>query len=151
MDEIIPWDHWVSITRPYYPSGKGGQPPKNIEAMLRIYLMQNWFDLSDAGIEDAIYDSYVMRSFIYLDFLTEQVPDTTTLLDFRHLLEENRIGETNFADVKTRLEKVGLIMHGGTIVDATIVAAPSSLLRIKKASVIRKYTRPKRETSGIME
>lgn len=126
MDEMIPWDHWVSIIRPYYPSGKRGRPPKNIEAMLRMYLMQNWFSLSDEGIEDAIYDSYAMRSFMHLDFLTEQVPDATTLLHFRHLIEENKIGEMIFSDVKDRLEKAGLMMHGGTIVDATIIAAPSS-------------------------
>ena len=95
MDEMIPWDHWVSIIRPYYPSGKRGRPPKNIEAMLRMYLMQNWFSLSDEGFEDAIYDSYAMRSFMHLDFLTEQVPDATTLLHFRHLMEENRIGTAN--------------------------------------------------------
>ena len=94
--------------------------------MLRMYLMQNWFNLSDEGIEDAIYDSYAMRSFMHLDFLTEQVPDATTLLHFRHLIEENKIGEKIFDDVKSRLEKAGLMMHGGTIVDATIIAAPSS-------------------------
>ena len=86
--------------------------------MLRMYLMQNWSSLSDEGIEDAIYDSYAMRSFMHLDFLTEQVPDATTLLHFRHLIEENSIGEKIFDDVKARLEKVGLMMHGGTIVDA---------------------------------
>ena len=126
MDEMIPWDYWVNLIRPYYPSGKRGRPPKDIEAMLRMYLMQNWFNLSDAGIEDAIYDSYAMRSFMHLDFFTQQVPDATTLLHFRHLLEENRIGEKIFADVKARLEKAGLMMHGGTIVDATIISAPSS-------------------------
>lgn len=126
MDELIPWDYWIKLIRPYYPSGKRGRPPKNIEAMLRMYLMQNWFNLSDAGIEDAIYDSYAMRSFMHLDFLTEQVPDATTLLHFRHLIENNRIGEKIFADVKARLEKAGLMMHGGTIVDATIISAPSS-------------------------
>ena len=126
MDEIIPWDHWVSLIRPYYPSGKRGRPPKSIETMLRMYLMQNWFNLSDAAIEDAIYDSHAMRNFMHIDFLTEQVPDATTLLHFRHLLEEHKIGEQIFADVNTRLENAGLIMHGGTIVDATIVAAPSS-------------------------
>ena len=94
--------------------------------MLRMYLMQNWFNLSDAAIEDAIYDSYAMRSFMHIDFLEEQVPDATTLLKFRHLLEEHKIGEKIFADVTARLEKSGLIMHGGTIVDATIIAAPSS-------------------------
>lgn len=126
MDEIIPWDHWISLIRPYYPSGKRGRPPKSIETMLRMYLMQNWFNLSDAAIEDAIYDSHAMRNFMHIDFLTEQVPDATTLLHFRHLLEEHKIGEQIFADVNTRLENAGLIMHGGTIVDATIVAAPSS-------------------------
>ena len=126
MDEIIPWDHWVNIIRPYYPSGKRGRPPKAIESMLRMYLMQNWFNLSDAGIEDAIYDSYAMRRFMHLEFLTGQVPDATTLLHFRHLIEQNQIGETIFADVKARLEEAGLMMHGGTIVDATIIAAPSS-------------------------
>ena len=94
--------------------------------MLRMYLMQNWFNLSDAAIEDTIYDSYAMRSFMHIDFYKEQVPDATTLLKFRHLLEEHHIGEQIFADVNARLEKAGLIMHGGTIVDATIIAAPSS-------------------------
>lgn len=126
MDAMIPWEYWVSIIKPYYPSGKRGRPPKNIETMLRMYLMQNWFNLSDEGIEDAIYDSYAMRRFMHLDFLTEQVPDATTLLHFRHLIEENKIGEKLFDDVKSRLEKAGLMMHGGTIVDATIIAAPSS-------------------------
>lgn len=126
MDAMIPWEYWVNIIKPYYPSGKRGRPPKNIETMLRMYLMQNWFNLSDEGIEDAIYDSYAMRSFMHLDFLTEQVPDATTLLHFRHLIEENKIGEKIFDDVKSRLEKAGLMMHGGTIVDATIIAAPSS-------------------------
>ena len=126
MDEIIPWTYWVDIIRPYYPSGKRGRPPKNIETMLRMYLMQNWFNLSDAGIEDAIYDSYAMRTFLHIDFLTEQVPDATTLLHFRHLIESNKLGEKIFDDVKTRLEKAGLIMHGGTVVDATLIAAPTS-------------------------
>lgn len=126
MDQIIPWDHWINLIRVHYPSGKHGRPPRGIELMLRMYLMQNWFNLSDVGIEDAIYDSYAMRSFMRLDFLTEQVPDATTLLKFRHLLEEHKIGEQIFSDVKERLEKAGLIMHGGTIVDATIITAPSS-------------------------
>ena len=126
MDRIIPWDHWISLIREHYPSGKRGRPPRGIETMLRMYLMQNWFNLSDVGIEDAIYDSYAMRNFMHIDFFTEQVPDATTLLKFRHLLEEHKIGEQIFADVKARLDKAGLIMHGGTIVDATIIAAPSS-------------------------
>ena len=126
MDEIIPWDYWIELIREHYPSGKRGRPPRGVETMLRMYLMQNWFNLSDAAIEDAIYDSYAMRSFMHIDFLEEQVPDATTLLKFRHLLEEHKIGEKIFADVTARLERSGLIMHGGTIVDATIIAAPSS-------------------------
>ena len=126
MDEIIPWSHWVDLIKEYYPSGKRGRTPKGIETMLRMYLMQNLFNLSDAAIEDAIYDSYAMRSFMHIDFLSEQVPDATTLLKFRHLLEEHKIGEQIFADITARLERSGLIMHGGTIVDATIIAAPSS-------------------------
>ena len=126
MDEIIPWDHWVELISEHYPSGKRGRPPRGIETMLRMYLMQNWFNLSDAAIEDAIYDSFAMRSFMHIDFFEEQVPDATTLLKFRHLLEEHKIGEKIFADLTARLERSGLIMHGGTIVDATIIAAPSS-------------------------
>ena len=126
MDKIIPWDHWINLIREHYPSGKRGRPPRGIETMLRMYLMQNWFNLSDAAIEDAIYDSYAMRSFMHIDFFEEQVPDATTLLKFRHLLEQYKIGEQIFADVTNRLEQAGLIMHGGTIVDATIISAPSS-------------------------
>ena len=94
--------------------------------MLRMYLMQNWSDLSDAAIEDAIYDSYAMRGFLRVDFLTEQAPDATTLLHFRHLIEENKIGEKIFNSVRDRLDGAGLIMRGGSIADATIIAAPSS-------------------------
>ena len=126
MNRMIPWDHWIDLIKPYYPSGKRGRPTRGIETMLRMYLMQNWFNLSDAGLEDAIYDSYAMRSFMNIDFYKEQVPDATTLLKFRHLLEEHHIGEQIFADVNSRLEECGLIMHGGSIVDATIVSAPSS-------------------------
>lgn len=126
MDQMIPWEDWIAMIEPYYPSGKRGRPTRGIETMLRMYLMQIWFNLSDAAMEDTIYDSYAMRSFMHIDFYKEQVPDATTLLKFRHLLEKHHIGEKLFADVNDRLEKAGLIMHGGTIVDATIINAPSS-------------------------
>lgn len=126
MDKIVPWDQWIEIIKPYYPNSKRGRPAKGIEIMLRMYLMQNWFNLSDEGIEDAIYDSYAMRTFMHIDFTQQQVPDATTLLKFRHLLEENKIGEKIFADVNQRLDSAGLIMHGGTIVDATIISSTSS-------------------------
>lgn len=126
MNEIIPWADWVNKILPYYPEGKRGRPPRGIEVMLRMYLLQIWFNLSDEGLEDAIYDSYAMRSFIGINFLTEQVPDATTLLKFRHLLEKNNLGEAIFNDIKERLEKAGLMMHGGTIVDATIIHSTTS-------------------------
>ena len=91
-----------------------------------MYLMQIWFNLSDEGIEDSIYDSYAMRSFMHIDFHEQQVPDATTLLKFRHMLETNKLGEKLFADVNSRLDKAGLMMHGGTIVDASLIAAPKS-------------------------
>jgi transposase, IS5 family len=101
MDRIIPWSEWVQLIAPYYPDGKRGRPVRGIETMLRMYLMQNWFNLSDEGIEDSIYDSYAMRCFMHIDFMVEQVPDATTLLKFRHLLEEHHIGESIFSDEKS--------------------------------------------------
>lgn len=131
MDAIIPWETWMDMIRPHYPSGKRGRPVRGIETMLRMYLLQIWFNLSDVGVEEAIYDSYAMKSFMKLDFYNEQVPDSTTLLKFRHLLEQHQIGEKIFTDLKERLDKAGLLMHGGTIVDATIIHAPSSTKNAK--------------------
>ena len=96
MDEIIPWDEWVGVIEPYYPSGKRGRPPMGIEKMLRMYLLQIWFDLSDPATEDAIYDSYAMRTFTGIDFMTEAVPDETTLCKFRHLLEAHGLNKLFF-------------------------------------------------------
>lgn len=127
MEEIIPWEEWVAFIIPYYPKGERGRPPLGIEKMLRMYLLQNWFTLSDVGIEDTIYDSYAMRKFMNLNFYDEQVPDATTLLHFRHLLEEHKIGEKMFAAIRHVLEENGYMMKGGTIIDATIISAPSSI------------------------
>ena len=132
MNEIIPWEEWVEYVRPYYPDGKRGRPVKGIETMLRMYLLQAWFDLSDEAVEDAIYDSYAFRKFMGIDFTKEQVPDATTLLRFRHLLEENHIGEEFFKAIKRVMDATGHIMHGGTIVDATIINAPSSTKNAEK-------------------
>lgn len=133
MEEIIPWDEWVEFVKPYYPSGKRGRPTKGIEKMLRMYLLQVWFNLSDEGIEDAIYDSYAFRKFMGINFNEEQVPDATTLLKFRHLLEKNHIGEQMFRAINYVLEQGGAMMKGGTIVDATIINAPSSTKNKAKA------------------
>ena len=126
MDEIIPWAEWVELIRPFYPKGEQGRPPRGIELMLRMYLLQVWFNLSDEMVEDSIYDSYAMRRFVGLDFFEKQVPDATTLLKFRHLLEKHQIGEQIFKAINGFLEVNGCMMRGGTILDATILSAPSS-------------------------
>lgn len=127
MEGIIPWGEWEEMIRPYYPKGEHGRPPVGIKKMLRMYLLQIWFNLSDEGMEEAIYDSYAFRQFMGVDFTgSQQVPDATTLLKFRHMLEKNGLGGKIFADVKSRLERAGLMMQGGTIVDATLINAPTS-------------------------
>jgi len=134
MEAIIPWTEWVKVIEPfYYPDRTRGRKPLGLEKMLRMYLLQCWFNLSDEGVEDAIYDSYAMRKFMGLNFMTEKVPDATTLLHFRHMLEESRAGAAMFEAINGVLEANGLIMHGGTIVDATIISAPSSTKNQDKA------------------
>ena len=129
MDATIPWASWVGVIEPFYyadRAGKRGRKAKPVETMLRMYLLQVWFSLSDEGVEDAVYDSYAMRRFMGLDFAVEQVPDATTLLHFRHLLEEHHVGEKLLAAQNEVFDANGWIMRGGSIVDATIIAAPSS-------------------------
>lgn len=133
MDEIIPWDEWVGVIAPHYPNGKRGRPPMGIERMLRMYLLQIWFNLSDPATEDAIYDSYAMRKFSGIDFITENVPDETTLCKFRHLLEKNGLNKLFFDAINRVMVATGHMMKGGTIVDATIINAPSSTKNAKKA------------------
>ncbi len=132
MDEFIPWEEWVAYIEPYYPKGERGRPPMGIEKMLRMYLLQCWFNLSDEGIEDAIYDSYALRWFMKINFIDEQAPDATTLLKFRHLLEKHDIGKIFFHAFTSTLEKCGYLMRGGSIVDATLIPAASSTKNEKK-------------------
>ena len=133
MDEIIPWEEWVDEIKPYYPAGKRGRPPMGIEKMLRMYLLQIWFNLSDPATEDAIYDSYAMRKFTGIDFMTEAVPDETTLCKFRHLLETNDLNKLFFDAINRVMAQTGHMMKGGTIVDAAIISAPSSTKNADKA------------------
>ena len=127
MEELIPWDEWCAVVAPYYPNGKRGRPTRGIETMLRMYLLANWFNLSDEGVEDAIYDSYAFRKFAQVDFIGEdQVPDATTLCKFRKLLNDNGVTRLLFDTIKRFMDRHGRIMHGGTIVDATIIEAPTS-------------------------
>ena len=126
MDEIIPWDEWVAVIIPYYHKGERGRPPMGVEKMLRMYLLQCWFNLSDEGVEEAIYDSYALRWFMKINFVDEQVPDATTLLKFRRLMEQHKLGQLFFHTISSFLERHGHMMRGGTIVDATLISAPSS-------------------------
>jgi transposase, IS5 family len=126
MDQVIPWREWVGLVEPVYYNKARGRRPVPIETMLRMYLLQVWFHLSDEAVEDQINDSYAMRQFMGLDFTVAQVPDATTLLHFRHLLEKHELGQAMFAALNRLFEASGWIMRGGSVVDATIIAAPSS-------------------------
>lgn len=127
MDQLLPWSQWVEIIRPYYPSGKRGRPPQEIEVMLRMTLLQVWFNLSDEAVEDAIFDSYSMKSFLGLNFESdEQVPDATTLCKFRKLLNAHNLQKAIFDEVQNVLKREGKQVRGGSIVDATIIEAPNS-------------------------
>lgn len=132
MDEIIPWDEWVSPIVPFYPSGKRGRPPKGIEKMLRTYLLQVWFNLSNEGTEDAIYDSYAMRKFVGINFLEEDAPDATTLLKFRRLLEQHGINKLFFEAINRVMIETGHMLKGSTVVDATIINASPSTKNAEK-------------------
>ena len=126
MDAITPWDEFVAMIEPYYYHNQRGRKARGIETMFRMYLLQTWYNLSDEGLEDAIYDSYAMRKFMHLDFLEESVPDATTLCKFRKIIVDNGIAKLYFDSVKKFMEEHGRMMHGGTIVDATIIDAPKS-------------------------
>ena len=127
MERVVPWSALVALIEPHYPkSGRVGRPPTGVQRMLRMYFLQQWYSLSDEGLEDAIYDSQAMREFIGIDLAREQVPDATTLLKFRRLLEQHELTKAIFEQVNAHLGERGLLMREGTLVDATIIAAPSS-------------------------
>ena len=126
MDAVIPWARLVALVEPHYPKAGNGRRPMALERMLRVYFMQQWFNLSDPQAEDALYDIEPMRRFAGVELAEDAVPDETTILRFRHLLEEHRLTEAIFAEVRALLEERGLLLKSGTIVDATIINAPSS-------------------------
>jgi IS5 family transposase len=126
MDAIVPWAKLVALIEPHYPKAGNGRPPMPLERMLRIHFLQHWFNLSDPAMEEALYDSQAMRAFAGIDLGAEKAPDETTILNFRHLLEAHGLGERIFAEVLSDLGKRGLKIATGTIVDATIIHAPSS-------------------------
>jgi transposase, IS5 family len=126
MNAVIPWARLCSIIEPHYPKAGKGRRPLGLEKMLRIYFLQQWFDLSDPAAEDAIYDSESMRRFVGVDLGEDIVPDESSILRFRHLLEEHDLARAIFVEIGSLLEENGLLLKQGTIVDATIIAAPSS-------------------------
>jgi IS5 family transposase len=126
MEKQVPWQEWIALIEPFYPKGERGRPPIGCEKMLRLYLLQAWYNLSDEGMEDAVYDSQSLRKFSRIDLAHESVPDATTLLKFRHLLEAHQLPKKMFEELNLRLKQQGSLMCEGTIIDATIIKAPSS-------------------------
>ena len=127
MNAVVPWARLTALIEPHYPKGAGGgRPPMPLERMLRIYFMQQWFNLSDPQAEDALYDMESMRRFAGIELAEDAIPDETTILHFRHLLEKHKLTESIFAEVRALLEEKRLLLKSGTIVDATIISAPSS-------------------------
>lgn len=127
MDQIIPWIEMTEAITPYYPVPKGpGRPPVGLERMLRIHFLQHWFELSDPGVEEALYDSRALQTFVGIDLGKEPVPDETTICKFRHLMERHNLGDRLFQLVNEYLAENGLKVSRGTIVDASIISAPTS-------------------------
>jgi transposase, IS5 family len=126
MDRVVPWQALCARIEPVYPKAGHGRPPVGVERMLRMYCLQHWFNLSDPAVEEALYDSPTLRAFVGIDLGQEPVPDETTVCKFRHLLEEQGLGQVLFDEVTQQLRAQGLAVSTGTIVDATIIAAPSS-------------------------
>lgn len=126
MDQVVPWQPILALIEPHYPKAGSGTQPMPMERMLRIYFMQQWFNLSDPGAEDSLYDSESMRRFAGIELSEDTVPDETTILRFRHLLEQHRLTEQIFALVRGLLQSKRLLLKSGTIVDATIIDAPPS-------------------------
>jgi transposase, IS5 family len=126
MEQVVPWKKLCTLIEPHYPKAGNGRPPVGVERMLRMYFLQQWFNLSDPAVEEALYDSVVMREFVGIDLGQEPVPDETTICKFRHLLEEHGLGGEMLEAVNLHLEGEGVRITTGTIVDATIIHAPSS-------------------------
>jgi IS5 family transposase len=126
MERVVPWAELCALIEPVYPKPGNGRPPVGVERMLRIYFLQHWFNLSDPAVEEALYDSAAMRAFVGIDLGREPAPDETTVCKFRHLLEHHGLGRQLFEQVGRHLQAQGLKVSSGTIVDATIISAPSS-------------------------
>jgi IS5 family transposase len=161
MEKVVPWKALLDLIDPYYPKtgSKGGRPPYPLQAMLRIHLLQQWYDLSDSAMEDALIEVPTMRRFAGISMISDRIPDETRILAFRHLLEKHDLGQQIFEVVKAHFKANGMVMKQGTIIDATLIAAPSSTFTrakpecaggtgMRRRSGIRRCTRPARASSG---
>ena len=126
MEALIPWPQLLAVIEPFYPKGQRGRPPVGLERMLRVYFLQQWYGLADEALEDALYDSQALQGFALIDLAAEGVPDATTLLKFRRLLETHDLCRGLFAAINADLTARGLLLREGTLVDATLIAAPPS-------------------------
>ena len=126
MERVVPWSDLVALIAPYMPEGRRGRPPFAIEAMLRIHFMQQWFTLSDPAMEEALHDVPLFRDFAGLGGWDDRLPDESTILRFRHLLEEHKLAPEILKIINALLQAKGLLLRAGTVVDATLIAAPSS-------------------------
>ena len=127
MEQVVPWAQLLKVVKRRYPKAGNGRPPLGLEKMLRIYFLQQWFNLSDPAMEDALYDMESLRRFAGIELGQDEVPDESTILKFRHLLERHKLTEKLFAKVTAHLEEKNLFVREGTIVDATVINAPRSL------------------------
>ena len=132
MEQVVPWSALVELIAPYYPDGKNGRPPFSLQTMLRIHFMQQWFTLSDPGMEEAFFDTPLYREFAQLDEFG-RLPDESTILRFRHRLERHKLAEQILTTVNEILTQRGLLLRAGTVVDATLIAAPTSTKNKDKA------------------
>src|SRR6202045_3302829 len=147
MEEVVPWSELLSLVVPHYPKAGNGRQPVGLSIMLRTYFVQQWFNLSDPGVEEALYESAALRRFVGVDLGVAPAPDETTVCRFRHLLEKHDLGGLMLEAVNVHLEARGIRIATGTIVDATIIHAPSST-KTSPASATRRCIRPGRATSG---
>jgi transposase, IS5 family len=132
MEQVVPWADLVDLIAPYYPEGKTGRPPFSLQTMLRTHFMQQWFTLSDPGMEEAFFDTPLYREFAQLEEFA-RLPDESTILRFRHRLEKHKLSEQILAVVNDLLTQRGLLLKTGTVVDATLIAAPTSTKNKDKA------------------
>ena len=149
MAAVVPWAALEAVIEPHYPKvgSKGGRRPFPLAVMLRVYCLQQWYNLSDPGAEEALYDIHSMRGFCGLELGRNAIPDETTILNFRHLLERHDLTKAVFAAVAEHLEARGALLRGGTIVDATLIAASPSTKK-REASEMPRCFPQRRATSG---